>query len=42
MERRLTMNNKLKIVGAVLSILFGIFGIADGATTLKDLKKKED
>lgn len=36
------MNNKLKIVGAVLSILFGIFGIVDGATTLKDLKKKED
>lgn len=34
------MSNKLKIVGAVLSILFGIFGIADGATTLKEIKDK--
>ena len=38
------MSGKLKIVGAVLSILFGIFGICDGAGTLKELhdSKKEE
>ena len=36
------MSGKLKIVGAVLSILFGIFGIADGASTLNELRKNKD
>ena len=33
---------KLKIAGAVLSILFGIFGIADGASTIKEQCKKDN
>jgi len=33
---------KLKIAGAVLSILFGIFGVVDGATTIKEQCKKEN
>ena len=49
MRKEVVSMRKLKIAGAILSILFGIFGIVDGASTIKEdmelqnlYKRKED